>query len=73
VCRQGYGHERYELVTLQKAVRDEFAKLQNARFHFIDGSREIDAVHTDIKEIASEVVGLCQQKPLDLLWIYHQV
>jgi thymidylate kinase len=68
VCREGYGQERYEQVALQKLVRDEFEKLRDARFHFIDGARDIDVVHADIKEIATEVVRLCQQTPLELLW-----
>jgi thymidylate kinase len=68
VCREGYGQERYEQVALQKLVRNEFEKLRDARFHFIDGARDIDVVHADIKAIASEVVRLRQLTPLELLW-----
>lgn len=70
VCREDYGAERYENVSFQQAVREEFQALHDEHFHVVDANRGIDEIHSDIVGIARQTAQACLsgKKPLTELW-----
>lgn len=69
--RGGFGEERYEKRELQVKVRDEFMKLKDDNWKFIDASQSKEKVQQDIWDTVQKARSLFKENAADLqfnLW-----
>ena len=63
-----YGMERYEKVTFQQKVEEQFEKMKGQEWETFDASRDIESLHSEILERALSVIKECQHKTIAKLW-----
>ena len=56
-ARAGYGAERYERVEFQKAVRENFKKIQDPTWAVVDASKSIDEMTDSLRRIIDEFLS----------------
>ncbi|CAO3616026.1 unnamed protein product [Mucor hiemalis] len=69
--RGGFGEERYEKRELQMKVRDEFMKLKDVTWKFIDANQSKEKVQQDIWDTVQKERSLFEENTTDLqfnLW-----
>ena len=55
---------------MQRSVAQKFQELKDATWHSVNAARSIEAVESDVRQIADAAVEECQQgKPLQYLWL----
>lgn len=64
--RGGFGEERYEKRELQVKVRDEFMKLKDDNWKFIDASQSKEKVQQDIWDTVQKARSLFKENAADL-------
>lgn len=74
--RSDFGDERYENAEMQCQVRLKFREPELRRgvaWHDVDGARDIEIIHTEIREAAQAIKVQCQgegdERPIVRLWI----
>merc|ERR1712070_1056796 len=72
--RANFGDERYENAGMQSAVRTEFrrpALRLNVAWHDVDGARDIQEIHAEIRAAVQDTQLVDQEnpvKPIERLW-----
>ena len=66
--RDVYGEERYEKVSFQQQVEEQFEALKEEDWMLMDASRDIVSLHTEILAKALEVIDKCGDSGIDSLW-----
>ncbi|CAL5061379.1 unnamed protein product [Urochloa decumbens] len=67
--RGGYGGERYEKIEFQKKVADHYHSLRDSTWKVVDGSLPMETVEEQLRELATNCIQECQEKPLtNLTW-----
>ena len=64
-----YGEERYEKVSFQKEVMQQFEQLQGKEWLTVDASRDIATIHAQVLEDTVAVISRCATQPISKLWI----
>ena len=55
---------------MQKEVARKFEQLKDATWHIVDAARSVEAVESDVTQIAEAALESCQHdKPLQYLWL----
>jgi len=73
-ARANFGDERYENAGMQSAVRVEFQRPElrlNVAWHDVDGARDIQEIHAEIRSAVDETQRIDQEnpvKPIQRLW-----
>merc|ERR1712039_671698 len=73
--RANFGDERYENVDMQSRVRNEFkrpALRANVAWHDVDGAREIDTIHAEIRAAVHDIKDKEKENgtlPIQRLWM----
>lgn len=63
-----YGEERYEKVSFQQQVEEQYQKLKEEEWLTFDASKNIDTLHAEILKEALEVVDASTKLPIGNLW-----
>jgi len=58
--RGGFGQERYETTDIQRAVKQNFDAMKEDWWDVIDASRDMDAIHNEVVDIAMRAVDACK-------------
>ncbi|KAF8668899.1 hypothetical protein HU200_052103 [Digitaria exilis] len=67
--RGGYGGERYEKIEFQKKVADHYHSLRDSTWKVVDGSLPMETVEEQLRQLATNCIQECQEKPLaNLTW-----
>ena len=66
--RAVYGDERYEKVSFQKQVENQYEKLKRKEWLTIDASRDIQVIHAEVLEDTLATIRNCATKPIIKLW-----
>ena len=69
--RAVYGEERYEKVTFQQQVEEQFKQLMKVageEWRTLDASRPIESLHKQILTESLEVIGAVADLPVAKLW-----
>ncbi|XP_041696617.1 thymidylate kinase [Coregonus clupeaformis] len=69
--RGQFGTERYETSVFQKAVQQQFELLMkdpSVKWQVIDAARNIEDVHTDIKNHSVNAINAAENEPIGELW-----
>ncbi|KAK9826824.1 hypothetical protein WJX81_004382 [Elliptochloris bilobata] len=69
MARGGFGGERYEREELQREVARQFMAMRDGAWHVLDASQSEGALHTQVRNIAEDVVDRCRAGPrVGTLW-----
>ena len=66
--RAVYGEERYEKVSFQQLVGDEYEHLRGKEWLDIDASKDIETIHSQILKDTMAVIKSCSSQPIGKLW-----
>ncbi|CAH0701392.1 unnamed protein product [Spodoptera exigua] len=66
--RNGFGNERYEVLSFQQKVSEIYSKLKEDNWEIVDASRPIDTIQEDMLEQTLNIVNLASDKNIEKLW-----
>ena len=66
--RSGFGKERYEKSEFQKNVLDNFNKLSDNTWQYIDADKEVHEIHEKITKLTVDVISKTEHAQLKTLW-----
>lgn len=66
--RAVYGEERYEKVTFQKQVMEQYEQLQGKEWLTVDASKDIETIHAQVVEDTLATISSCATQPIAKLW-----
>ncbi|KAF9421009.1 hypothetical protein HW555_002992 [Spodoptera exigua] len=66
--RNGFGNERYEVLSFQQKVSEIYSKLKEDNWEIVDASRPIDTIQEDMLEQTLNIVNVASDKNIEKLW-----
>lgn len=66
--RAVYGEERYEKVSFQHQVLDQYEKLKGKEWRTLDASMDIEAIHAEVLEDTLVTIRNCATQPITKMW-----
>lgn len=67
--RNGFGNERYEVLSFQKKVAEMYHQLKEDDWEVLDARRSIEEIQKEILEKALQVVEKAADQPIGKVWI----
>ncbi|XP_063381097.1 thymidylate kinase [Cydia fagiglandana] len=67
--RNGFGNERYEVLSFQKKVAEMYLQLKEDDWEVLDARRSIEEIQKEILEKALQVVEKAADRPIGKVWI----